>query len=104
MKLPEFVQIPHIEIFPKGDKNNSKPMLSLMNKNGLYRFLKEYSKVNISVQNITQREAFKELETLRAVYEKLSEKTQKLITKYREPNLSNISNTNFRNEFIKAMG
>lgn len=104
MKLPEFVQIPHIEIFPKGDKNNSKPMLSLMNKNGLYRFLKEYSKVNISVQNITQREAFKELETLRAVYEKLSEKTQKLITKYIETNLSNISNTNFRNEFIQAMG
>ncbi|KAH0791494.1 Thioredoxin family protein [Histomonas meleagridis] len=94
--FPVFVQRPHIEIFPRGSKNNSMPMLSLMNRNGFLRFLNDCStsKIDLDIPELTKEEALKETDELAPKYELLPENIKQKIQKYVETKLEKLTNLN----------
>jgi hypothetical protein len=65
---PPFVHIPHLEVFPTTNKSLLAPMFGFFTKDGIMRFLKQYSSLpnQIDPEPITILEALNEHQALRS--------------------------------------
>lgn len=71
-RFPFFLDFPHVELYPKQQKDRSKPLFGRVDRNSIIRFLKDNNiNINIPIKNLTFNEALLQMEEIVSKFDNL---------------------------------
>lgn len=71
-KFPFFIDLPHVELYPRQQKNHSKSLFGRVDRNSIIRFLKANNiDLKLTSENLTINEALIQMETIVSKFNKM---------------------------------
>ncbi|OHT03964.1 hypothetical protein TRFO_28617 [Tritrichomonas foetus] len=80
--FPLLIQMPHAELYLRGNKFDSEPLFGEMSRDSILRFLNMNTKINLEFNKLTKEEALREMDSIMSQFQQMPSYLQKKAINY----------------------